>query len=93
LRADVAIVRPRGRVLRVVARIQRRGAGAGNREFGASDIAPVGELEQRALGAGESVKLRQRELDEWRLGRERGFIGGARDRGDAQKERRDDGEC
>ncbi len=64
LRADVAIVRPRGRILRVVARIQRRSARAGNREFGASDIALVGELEQRALGAGESVKLRERELDE-----------------------------
>jgi hypothetical protein len=92
LRADVAIVRPRGRVLRVVARIQRLGARAGNREFAASDIALVGELEQRALRASETVKLRQRELDEWRLGRERGFIGAARDRGNAQKEGRDDGE-
>ena len=36
----------------LVETIQRLGARAGHREFGAADIALVGELEQRALGAG-----------------------------------------
>ena len=76
----------------IVRWISRIRTDARDRELATFDIPDVRKFEQRTLGAGESAKLRECELDEWRLGRERGFIGAARDRGNAQKERRCDGE-
>ena len=76
----------------IVRWISRIRTDARDRELATFDIPDVRKFEQRTLGAGESAKLRLCELDEWRLGREHGFIGAARDRGNAHKERRRDGE-
>jgi hypothetical protein len=76
----------------IVRWISRIRTDARDRELATFDIPDVRKFEQRTLGAGESVKLRERELDERRLGRKRGSTGTARNRGTAQKERRYDGE-
>jgi len=85
-------MRPRCRILRIVARIERCSAGAGNRKLAARDVALVGELEQRALGAGQVGKFRGGELDEWDVAGVRERIGAVRYGGSAQKKRPCDGE-
>jgi hypothetical protein len=83
--ADIAIVGPRRRILRIVARIEQRRTGASNRKLATADIALVAELEQRALGMRESVKARKRELDQRDVAGLRNRVGAARCPGSAQR--------
>jgi hypothetical protein len=53
----------------IVRRISRIRTDARDRELATLDIPDVRKFEQRALGAGESVKLRYCEVDEWRVKR------------------------